>query len=102
MNDTNENPLPPCFERDEVLTVWDFLTQVGHPAKDMRDATIRYGRALFNAYKREHGRNPYTLRINRNGPVKVYSRATDLPLMHRTYTQWRYRQRLNESSTDRK
>lgn len=98
-NDTNTNPLPPHISREDVLTVADFLMDVGHPAYDMSHATVRYGRAIFDAFRRKHGRDPYTIRVAGAGPVKVYDRKTDRALMLETYSKWRYRERNKQTST---
>lgn len=96
-NDTNTNPLPPHISREDVLTVADFLMDVGHPAYDMSRATVRYGRAIFDAFRRKHGRDPYTIRVAGAGPVKVYEK-TDRPLMLDTYTEWSARDRAKQTS----
>lgn len=87
VKDRNENPLPSRLADGDWYTIRDFLSQQEHPAEDIDRDSMRFGQKVFEAYKRLHGRNPYTLRIGMNGPVKVYT-GSDRRLILECYTRW--------------
>ncbi len=96
MKDKNENPLPSYVDPKQIITIRDFLESVGHPAADIDGDAMRFGQKVFEAYKRLHGCNPYTVRFRPNGPVKVYLES-DLLLLRKCYAEW-HEQRRRQSS----
>ncbi len=62
MKDANVNPLPPDVDPEQMTTVCQFLQEMHHEAGDMERAAVRFGRAMFDRYRQEHGHNPYTIR----------------------------------------
>ena len=99
MKDSNVNPLPPDVDPEQMTTIYQFLQEMRHEAGDMERAAVRFGRAMFDRYRQEHGHNPYTIRQGDAGPVKVYDRETDRALMFETYAKWLYRERNKQTST---
>ena len=97
MTDRTERPLPAWIDRSQVVTVRGFLEDVGWPAQDMSRAVVQCGRAIFDRYRKVRGRDPYTLRMNGNGPVKVYEEA-DWPLMGQAFRLWSARDRAKQTS----